>query len=112
MDKIVKYQNTIISLFKEYDNFWGNSGGLKNHIIADKERNDFVMIATGWQNPNKYAHLLCFHISIIDGKVWIHENNTEAMIANELVEKGIAQKDIVLGFVEPTARAYSGFAEA
>ena len=85
---------------------------MKNHIIADRERNDFVMITTGWQNPNKYAHLLCFHISIIDAKVWIHENNTEAMIADELVEKGIARKDIILGFVEPMARPYSGFAVA
>lgn len=112
MDKVIKYQNAIISLFNEYNDFWGNADGLNNHIIADKERNDFAMITTGWQNPNKYAHLLCFHISIIDGKVWIHENNTEAMIADELVEKGISPKDIVLGFVEHETRAYSGFAVA
>jgi hypothetical protein len=112
MDKIVKYQNAIISLFQEYDDFWGNSNGLKNHIIIDKERNSFAMVTMGWQNPNSYAHLLCFHIEIIDGKIWIHENNTEAMIADELVEKGVARKDIVLGFVEPVARAYSGYAVA
>ena len=34
------------------------------------------------------------------------------MIADELVEKGVAKEDIVLGFIEPEARQYSGFAAA
>lgn len=32
------------------------------------------------------------------------------MIADELMERGGGQSDIVLGFVAPSARAYSGFA--
>jgi XisI protein len=112
MDKTIKYQTAILDLFKEYDEFWGNSGGLKNKIIADKERQAFVLISFGWRNDESYTHLLCFHIEIINGKVWIHENNTEAMIADELIEKGIAREDIVLGFLEPEIREHSGFAVA
>ena len=41
-------------------------------------------------------HLVAFNIEIIDGKVWIHQNNTEAMIADELVEKGTAKEDFAL----------------
>ena len=112
MDKTLKYQKAILSLLKEYDNFWGNTDGLKNHIIADKEKNDYVMLTMGWQNENHYEHLLCFHLEIKDGKIWLHENNTEALIADELVEKGVAREDIILGFVEPEIRKYSGFAMA
>ena len=112
MDKILKYQQAILSLLNEYDIFWGNSDGLKNHIIADKEKLDYVMLTMGWQNENRYEHLLCFHLEIKDGKIWIHENNTEALIADELIAKGVIREDIILGFVEPEIRQYSGFAMA
>jgi hypothetical protein len=112
MDKTIKYQNAILDLYQEYDAFWGHSGGLENRIVADKERNAYVLISFGWRNDESYTHLLCFHIEIKNGKVWIHENNTEAMIADELMEKGVAREDIVLGFLEPESRIHSGFAIA
>jgi hypothetical protein len=49
---------------------------------------------------------------MIDTKVWIHQNNTQYLIADELIEKGVAQEDIVLGFLSEQDRAYSGFAVA
>ncbi len=112
MDKTIKYQKAILELFQEYDEFWGKSGGLENRIVADTKRHAFVMISFGWQNHESYTHLLCFHLEIINEKVWIYENNTEAMIADELMEKGVSREDIVLGFVEPEIREHSGFAVA
>lgn len=100
MEKTIKYQKAILELFEEYDKFWGQSGGLQNRIIADTQHNAFVMISFGWQNEEKYVHLLCFDIEIINGKVWVYENNTEALIADELIEKGVAAEDIILGFIE------------
>lgn len=112
MDKTIKYQNAILNLFQEYDKFWGNSGGLTNRIIADTKQNAFVLISFGWQNNETYTHLLCFHIEIIDNKVWVHENNTEALIADELIEKGVEAEDIVLGFIEADAPVYQRLAAA
>jgi hypothetical protein len=112
MDKTIKYQHAILELFEEYDKFWGHSGGLQNRIIADKQQNAFVMIAFGWQNEESYTHLLCFHIEIINGKVWVRENNTEALIVNELIEKGVAAEDIILGFIESETPEYQHLAAA
>ncbi len=112
MDKTIKYQHAILELFKEYDKFWGHSGGLQNRIIADTQQNAFVMIAFGWQNEESYTHLLCFHIEIINGKVWVRENNTEALIVNELIEKGVAAEDIILGFIESETPEYQHLAAA
>jgi hypothetical protein len=112
MDKTIKYQQAILQLFDEYDNFWGRSGGLQNRIIADTRQNAFVLIAFGWQNEETYTHLLCFHIEIINGKVWVRENNTEALIVNELIEKGVASEDIILGFIESEASDYPHLAAA
>jgi hypothetical protein len=106
MDKTIKYQHAILDLFQEYDKFWGHSGGLQNRIIADIKQNTFVMLSFGWQNEETYTHLLCFHIEIINGKVWVHENNTEALIVDELIGKGIASEDIILGFIEQDTSVY------
>jgi hypothetical protein len=110
MDKTIKYKKAIVQLFQEYDQFWGQSGGLENRIIVDAKKQAYLFLTFGWQHAERYTHLLCFHLEVKGGKVWIYENNTEALIADELIEKGIAREDIVLGFVSPQARSYTGFA--
>ena len=107
MDKTTKYQTAIVELFQKYETLWRDAWGLENRIIADTGRNNFVMLSFGWQNAETYTHLLCFHIEIKDDKVWIHENNTDVMIAVDLIEKGVSPEDIVLGFVEPYVPIYT-----
>ena len=51
-------------------------------------------------------------IDIINEKIWIQQNNTEAKIVDELLERGVLREDIVLGFQHPQTRAISGFAVA
>ena len=52
----------------------------------------------------------CFiHIDIKDGKIWIQRNMTEADLAQELVEMGVAQEDIVLGLHPPYKRPLTGY---
>ena len=105
MHKTKQYQAAILAVFHDYDTAWGNAGGLENRIIADTQRNAFVLLTFGWQNSDIYTHLLCFHLEIKDGKVWVHENNTDVMVAVKLIEHGVSPEDIVLGFVEPYAVA-------
>lgn len=105
MDKTIKYENIIIALLHEFAEFWRSSRGVKNQVVADKENHIYQLNMFGWQNGKVYVHLVAFHIEIIEGKVWIHQNNTEAMIADELIEKGIAREDIVLGFLHERDRA-------
>ena len=54
------------------------------------------------------VHLYMF--DIIDDKVWIQYDGTEDGIADELIEAGIPQDKIVLGFRPPEIRPYTGFA--
>jgi XisI protein len=112
MDKTIKYENVIIALLHEFAEFWRSSRGVKNQVVADKENHIYQLNMFGWQNGKVYVHLVAFHLEIIDGKVWIHQNNTEAMIADELIEKGIAREDIVLGFLHERDRDYAHYAAA
>jgi XisI protein len=47
------------------------------------------------------------NIDIIDGQVWIQANNTDRLMAEELVAAGIPVKSIVLGLQPPDVRPYT-----
>ena len=49
------------------------------------------------------------HIDIIDGQVWIQANNTDRLIAEELVAAGIPAKSIVLGLQPSDVRPYTAY---
>ena len=112
MDKINKYQQTIIDLLNEYAQLGTSSTGLSRQVIVDKDRNHFQLVTVGWREGKHFVYIVAFHFDIIDGKVWIQQNNTEAQIADELVERGIPKTDIVIGFQPPKVREFSGFAAA
>ena len=112
MDKAIKYEQTVSELLDEYVDFWGSSHGINRRVIADKAHHTYQLITYGWQDGKRYVHNIAFHIEIIGSKIWIHQNNTEAMIADELMEKGVDKNDIVLGFIAPNERIHTGFAIA
>ena len=112
MNKITKYQQTIIDLLNEYAQLGNSSAGLSRQVIVDKDRNHFQLVTVGWREGKHFVYIVAFHFDIIDGKVWIQQNNTEAQIADELVERGIPKTDIVIGFQSPKVRELSGFAAA
>jgi XisI protein len=43
-------------------------------------------------------------LDLIEGKVWIQHNSTEIAIDRELIGRGVAFQDIVLGFRSPKVR--------
>ena len=114
MDKVKKYQDVIIQFLQHYNE---ESGGnqpdskIKHRILIDKENNSFQLLAIGWNNHH-YAFGPIFHFDIIDGKIWMQCNNTEWEVVDYLMEHGVAKEDIVLGFIHPLSRHFSGFATA
>jgi hypothetical protein len=50
------------------------------------------------------------HIDIKEDKIWIQHDGTESGVANELVELGIPQSKIVLGYHDPNSRQFTDFA--
>jgi XisI protein len=112
MDKIKKYQTIIVNFFEAYaQQPYHNAPALEQQVIADLERNHFQLVSLGWDN-RKFTHDTIFHLDIKDGKIWIQQNWTDIQIADELIKRGVEKTDIVLGFVPPYAREYTGFAVA
>lgn len=112
MDKIKQYQDIIIQYLQEYAKIKpANQPDLDSYVIVDRENNHFQLLQLGWQD-NRYVFTVVFHFDIKDGKVWFQRNITERDVLDVLMEKGIPEEDIVLGFRPPYARPYTGFASA
>ncbi|MEM9885761.1 MAG: XisI protein [Bacteroidota bacterium] len=110
MDKIKKYQQILIETIESYAKRWERPDDpLQNIVIADVERGHFQFLRMGWKE-NDYIFGAVFHFDIIDDKVWVQENRTDILIAEELVERGIPKTDIVLGLQPPYARPYTEYA--
>lgn len=112
MDKLELYQSAIISFLKEYaaETKSNSESDIQENLIIDKENNHFQLLSIGWQKNVKFIFAPIFHFDIIGEKVWIQQNNTELFVADELMERGVAKEDIVLGFQPPVARKHTGFA--
>ena len=82
--------------------------GTKNEIIFDLENDRYMLINIGWFNEQRIHHCV-IHIDIIDGQVWIQANNTDRLIAEELVAAGLPAKSIVLGLQPPDVRPYTAY---
>jgi hypothetical protein len=114
MDKIAKYEQIILDLLKEYAAVKpANMTEFENQIIADAERHHYQLVSIGWNKKGHYIYVINFHFDIKpSGKIWLMANNTDTLIAQELVHRGVPASDIVLGFQSPAMRQYSEYAAA
>lgn len=103
MGKILKYQKIIERLLKEYAVIkpinWENA---EQQLVFDTHHHHYQLIRMGWQD-GRYLHYAIFHFDIINEKIWVRQNRTDADIEEELVERGVAAEDILLGYRQPEA---------
>jgi hypothetical protein len=112
MDKTTKYQQIICDILQEYASIRKSlTPDVHSQMLIDTVRNHYQLLSIGWHN-NRYVYTVAFHFDIINDKIWIQQNNTDVLIADELIDKGVSRSDIVLGFVPEKARSLEGFAVA
>lgn len=112
MDKTVKNYQKILEVFLTEEAQSKSIPGIEFQVVTDTRHNHFQLVETGWYDK-QYIHSIVFHFQIKpDGKVWILANNTDTLIAEELVKRGIPAGNIVLGFHPANVRPYTGFAVA
>jgi hypothetical protein len=109
MDKVTKYEMIILQIMREYAAIPYANLKANNEIIVDKENHRYQVVTIGWDGY-KRIHTSTLHFDIIDGKVWIQQDQTEHGIANDLVEAGVPKSDIVLNYLLPEVREELEFA--
>ena len=103
---IAFYQQCVKTLLSHYESLHTQWSHVE--LLCDDERMRYMAIRVGWLKQ-KRIHLCLVHIDICDDTIMIQCNNTEDMVATELVDMGIPREKIDLGFVPPEARPYAEF---
>lgn len=112
MERLKEYSNLIQQVLKQYAALKpANMPEIENQLIFDEKHDRYQLFSVGWEHGRR-IHACIFHLDIINGKIWIQEDNTDRPIAQELMDLGVPKTDIVLAFQDPYVRQHSGFAVA
>lgn len=111
MERIDIYRQAIKHLLEAYAALSAAEQAVETQLLFDEQRGHYQLLHVGWQNQRRIYGCV-MHLDLKNGKVWIQHNGTEANLAQELEDLGVARQDIVLGFRSPKMREYTGYAVA
>jgi XisI protein len=111
MEKLNQYRQYLRQLLTAQAKSDQNETNIECQLVFDTENDHYQLLDIGWEGL-KRVYSCYMHLDIKDGKIWIQRNMTEMDIAAELVEKGVAREDIVLGLHPPYKRPYTGYGVA
>ncbi|MGK7926347.1 MAG: XisI protein [Spirulina sp.] len=95
-------------LLQEYAEIPASDENVRNETLFDLEHDRYLLLSIGWSKGLRVHHCV-MHIDIIEGQVWIQANNTDRLIAEELVAAGIPTDAIVLGLQPPEIRPHTAY---
>ena len=98
MFKVKTYQKILLSFLEDYSKItYANAPNLEQQILVDTKRNHFQLVSVGWQK-GKFIYDVVFHFDIKNEQIWIQQNWTDIKLRQELVERGVENKDIFVAF--------------
>ena len=98
MDRVNQYRQIVQDFLQHFA-----ADDPEAQLIFDVERDRYLVMHNGWRGDYR-IYGCAMQLDLIDGKVWIQHNSTEIVIDRELIQRGIAPQDIVLGFRSPSVR--------
>lgn len=109
MATIEKYREQVQQLLADYQKPKSLQEGVETQLIADTKNDHYQLVNVGWDNEQR-VYGVVIHIDIKDDKIWLQQNLTDQLVAEDLVALGIPNDHIVLGFQPVYARKYTEFA--
>lgn len=108
MDKLNKYRQYIQQFLTEESQGKTLGGDIESETVFDLINDRYLLIDLGW-NGHQRIYNCVLHLEIREEKIWIQRNQTDTLIADILIAKGVAKDDIILGLQPPYIREYTGF---
>lgn len=100
MDKLVKYRGIITNIVEHYGKFQSSVGAVETYPIIDEKTDNYFVVDVGWLAFGR-QHAIPIHIRIKDGKVRVESDGTDQEIVQQLIDDGINEGDIILGWEKP-----------
>jgi hypothetical protein len=113
MNKLMHYKNIVKSIVREVSYLPDeSSNNMRIQNISDDTNGQYLLYNNTWQKERRQYG--CFlHLEVSEnGRIWIHHDGTDLIIAQKLLDCGVPHEDIVLGFRAPIGRPDTGFAVA
>lgn len=108
MDSSLNYSEIVKRILSDYARAYSESNEWPLYTVFDDARQAYLLMDVGWEGQT-YIHETVIHIDIVNGKIWIQNDDTEEGVATDLLEAGVPREDIVLGFRPPDLRPYTEF---
>lgn len=99
MDTIITYREIVKQVINEYAQLQPSHGNIRLDVIFDETRDHYALMQVGWDRGKRVRGNLIYVI-ISNGKVIIEYDGMECGITQDLINKGIPEKDIKLAFLE------------
>jgi hypothetical protein len=109
MVAVKDYAEVVKRLLREYAAIKPSVGEIDVELICDDAGGHYELMQCGWIGMRR-IHGSVVHIDIRGDKVWIQHDGTNDRIADRLVEAGVPQDHIVLGFHAPYKRGLTDYA--
>jgi hypothetical protein len=109
MDKISQYREMIKTVLTEQAQFKPvNLPDVQNQLVFDEKNDQYQLLRIGFEGWTRVYYCV-FNVDIIDQKVWLQEDTTDAPLVLKLEQAGIPKSDLVLAFHAPVKRTLSGY---
>lgn len=101
MDKINKYRRVVKNILEEQASYKASTGYIDDYAVCDENTDNYLLINVGWHSSGRRQQGMPIHIRIKNEKVWVEWDGTDQQIVQQLIDNGIPEDDIVLGFEKP-----------
>ncbi len=105
MDKLTKYRQYIQEFLTEQCQGKSIGGDIDSETVFDLNQDRYLLIDLGW-NKHRRIYNCIIHLEIKKGKILIQRNQTDILITDELINKGVNKNDIIVGTQPPYLREY------
>ena len=99
MDRVNEYRKIIQDFLADFI----TQNDPNAQLVFDQERDRYLIMHNEWRN-NYRIYGCAMQLDIINGQIWIQQNNTEIYVDRELIQQGVIPKDIIFGFRSPSIR--------
>lgn len=111
VEKLNRYRQIIERVLETHAKMPAVPETVEGIAVCDPIRDQYLLMDVGWA-PYGRAHDVVVHLRLKDGKVWIEWDGIEYGIAQDLIEAGIPEEDIVMSFERDEPEALQELAAA
>lgn len=103
MDRITKYRQILLDTINRHARYVPVNGHIHTCAIHDAERDEFLVLDIGWNEKSRRVHDVVMHFRIAENKVHVERDATDAEVARELIQAGVAPEDLIIATHQPAA---------